>query len=74
MPGLHLHDEQHLQMLEEGRVHGVVARDSKFTIMFDHVLASSGVRIIKTPVRRPERTHSRRDMWERYAVSALTTC
>ena len=28
-------------------------RDSKFTAMFDHVLAGSGVRIIKTPVRSP---------------------
>ena len=28
-------------------------RDSKFTAMFDHVLAGSGVQIIKTPVRSP---------------------
>jgi transposase InsO family protein len=28
-------------------------RDSKFTAEFDHVLASSGVRVIKTPVRSP---------------------
>ena len=28
-------------------------RDSKFTAMFDQVLAGSGVRIIKTPVRSP---------------------
>jgi putative transposase len=29
-------------------------RDRKFTAMFDHVLAGSGVRIIKTPVRSPQ--------------------
>jgi putative transposase len=28
-------------------------RDSKFTAAFDQVLASSGVRFIKTPVRSP---------------------
>src|SRR5215472_6848037 len=28
-------------------------RDSKFTAEFDQVLASSGVRVIKTPVRSP---------------------
>ena len=28
-------------------------RDSKFTSVFDQVLASNGVRIIKTPVRSP---------------------
>ena len=39
-------------------------RDSKFTAMFDHVLTGSGMRIIKTPVRSPRRTHSRRGMWE----------
>ena len=49
-------------------------RDSKFTAVFDHVLVGSGVRIIKRRCGRLGRTHSRRDMWERYAVSALTTC
>ena len=28
-------------------------RDSKFTAVFDEVLASNGVRIVKTPVRSP---------------------
>jgi putative transposase len=28
-------------------------RDRKFTSVFDHVLASNGVRVIKTPVRSP---------------------
>ena len=41
-------------------------RDSKFTAMFDHVLANGGMRIIKTPVRSPRRTHSRRGMWGRH--------
>ena len=29
-------------------------RDSKFTAMFDEVLAGNGTRVIKTPVRSPQ--------------------
>jgi hypothetical protein len=49
-------------------------RDSKFTAVFDEVLAGDGMRIIKTPVRSPGRTLLRSGTWERYAASALTTC
>jgi len=49
-------------------------RDSKFTAVFDEMLASNGVRIIKTPIRSPGRTPSRSGMWGRYGASASTTC
>ena len=45
-------------------------RDSKFTAMFDQVLAGSGVRIIKTPVRSP-RANS---FAERYAGTLRREC
>ena len=49
-------------------------RDSKFTAAFDQVLAGSGVRVIKTPVRSPAANSYAGGMWERCAVSASTTC
>ena len=49
-------------------------RDSKFTSVFDEVFAGSGMRIIKTPVRSPRRTHSRNVMRARYGASASTSC
>jgi hypothetical protein len=42
--------------------------------VFDEVLAGSGMRIIKTPVRSPGRTHSRNVMRGRCGASASTTC
>ena len=45
-------------------------RDSKFTAEFDQVLASSGVRVIKTPVRSP-RANS---FAERYAGTLRREC
>ena len=49
-------------------------RDSKFTAVSDEVLASNGMRIIKTPVRSPRRTLLRSGTWARYGTSASTTC
>ena len=49
-------------------------RDSKFTTVFDDVLAGAGVRIIKTPIRSPGRIPLPSGMWERYGASAWTTC
>jgi putative transposase len=49
-------------------------RDSKFTPVFDDVLAGNATRIIKTPVRSPRATPSRSGMRERYVASASTTC
>jgi putative transposase len=45
-------------------------RDSKFTPMFDEVLAGTGMRIIKTPVRSP-RANS---FAERYAGTLRREC
>ena len=36
-------------------------RDSKFTSVFDAIFASEGMRILRTPVRAPERTRSPND-------------
>jgi hypothetical protein len=36
-------------------------RDSKFTSVFDAVFASEGIRILRTPVRAPQRTRSPND-------------
>jgi hypothetical protein len=44
-------------------------RDSKFTAVFDEVLAGHGTRTIKTPARSG-RTLSRSGMWEHYSASA----
>jgi putative transposase len=49
-------------------------RDSKFTAVFDDVLAGTGVRIIKTPIRSPGRTPSPSSMRELCGASAWTTC
>jgi putative transposase len=49
-------------------------RDSKFTAEFDDVVAGSGVRIIKTPVRSPRANSHAERYWEHYGASALTTC
>jgi putative transposase len=49
-------------------------RDSKFTAVFDDVLAGNDVRIIKTPVRSPRANSYGNGMCERYAASAWTTC
>jgi putative transposase len=49
-------------------------RDSKFTAVFDEVLAGNGARIIKTPVRSPRGTPSRSGMREHCGASASTTC
>jgi putative transposase len=45
-------------------------RDSKFTAMFDHVLAGSGVRVIKTPVRSPRAS----SFAERYVGTLRREC
>jgi putative transposase len=44
-------------------------RDAKFTTAFDAVLAASGIRIIKTPVRKP-----RDAIAERWISSARREC
>jgi putative transposase len=49
-------------------------RDSKFTAVFDEVLAGNGMRIIKTPVRSPRANSFGSGTWECGAASALTTC
>ena len=45
-------------------------RDSKFTSVFDQVLAGNGVRIIKTPVRSPQAN----SFAERYAGTLRREC
>jgi putative transposase len=49
-------------------------RDSKFTPVFDDVLAGNGVRVIKTPVRSLGRILLRSGTWERCGASASITC
>ena len=48
-------------------------RDSKFTPVFDEVLAGAGVRIIKTPVRSPRANSLAERFAEHYGASARTT-
>ena len=47
-------------------------RDAKFTGVFDAVFTSEGIRILRTPVRAPERTRSPNDGSAPYAKSCLT--
>jgi len=49
-------------------------RDSKFTPVFDDVLAGNGVRIVKTPVRSPRANSFAERYWERCGASASITC
>jgi putative transposase len=49
-------------------------RDSKFTTAFDGIFTGNGMRVIKTPVRAPGRTHLPRGSWARCATGAWTTC
>ena len=48
------------------------ARDAKFSGPFDEVLRTEGVRIIRTPIRAPRRTHSRSGSSGPTAESAST--
>ena len=49
-------------------------RDSEFTAEFDQVLAGSGARVIKTPVRSPRANSFAERYVEHYGASAWTTC
>jgi len=49
-------------------------RDSKFTPVFDNVLAGNGVRVIRTPVWSPRANSLRSGTWERCGASASITC
>jgi hypothetical protein len=48
-------------------------RDSKFTAAFDAVFAGADIRIIRTPVRAPQRTRSRNGSSAPCAGNASTT-
>jgi hypothetical protein len=49
-------------------------RDSKFTPVFDDVLAGNGVRVIKTRSGHLGRILLRSGTWERCGASASITC
>ena len=49
-------------------------RDAKFTGTFDAIFASEGIRILRTPVRAPERMRSPNAGSAPYVVSCSTGC